>query len=51
MDILEKAKEFETRKSLKNTSDRIIAAREAKEIILAVNEIYKQTKILKSWTL
>lgn len=45
MDILEKAKEFETRKfSFKTTSDRILAAREAKEIILAVNEIYKQNK-------
>ena len=45
MDILEKAKEFETRKfSFKTTSDRILASREAKEIILAVNEIYKQNK-------
>lgn len=45
MDILEKAKEFENRKfSFKTTSDRILAAREAKDIILAVNEIYKQNK-------
>ena len=45
MDIIEKAKEFETRKfSFKTTSDRILAAREAKEIILAVNEIYKENK-------
>ena len=45
MDIIEKAKEFETRKfSFKTTSDRILASREAKEIILAVNEIYKQNK-------
>lgn len=45
MDILEKAKEFENRKfSFKTTSDRILAAREAKDIILALNEIYKQDK-------
>ena len=45
MDILERATEFENRKfSFKTTSDRILAAREAKEIILAVNEIYKQNK-------
>ncbi|MCA0131883.1 hypothetical protein [Winogradskyella alexanderae] len=48
MDILEKAIEFENRKfSFKNTSDRILAAREAKEIILGVNEIYKQKKDAK----
>lgn len=45
MDTLEKALEFENRKfSFKTTSDRIMAAREAKDIILAVNEIYKQDK-------
>ena len=45
MDILERAVEFETRKhSFKTTSDRILAAREAKEIILGVNEVYKQKK-------
>jgi hypothetical protein len=45
MDILEKAVEFENRKhSFKTTSDRILAAREAKEIILGVNEIYKKKK-------
>ena len=43
MDILEKAFEFENRKhSFKTTSDRILAAREAKEIILGVNEVYKE---------
>lgn len=45
MDILERAEEFEHRKfSFKTTSDRIIAAREAKEIILSVNELYKKEK-------
>ena len=45
MDILEKANEFENRKhSFKTTSDRIMAAREAKEIILGLNEIYKKKK-------
>ncbi|WP_296381802.1 hypothetical protein [Winogradskyella sp.] len=45
MDILEKASEFENRKfSFKTTSDRIIAAREAKDIILEVNELYKKEK-------
>ena len=45
MDILERAHEFEHRKhTFKTTSDRILAAREAKEIILGVNEVYKQKK-------
>lgn len=45
MDILERANEFEHRKfSFKTTSDRILAAREAKEIILGVNEVYKKEK-------
>ena len=48
MDILQRANEFENRKhSFKTTSDRILAAREAKEIILGVNEIYKQKKDAK----
>ncbi len=48
MDILERATEFENRKfSFKTTSDRILAAREAKEIILGVNEVYKQKKDAK----
>ncbi len=42
MDLIRKATEFEERKhSFKNTSERIIASREAKEIILKLNEIYK----------
>ncbi len=45
MDTLEKALEFENRKfSFKTTSDRIMAAREAKDIILEVNELYKEEK-------
>jgi hypothetical protein len=45
MDTIKKALEFENRKfSFKTTSDRIMAAREAKDIILEVNEIYKEKK-------
>ncbi|WP_179339498.1 hypothetical protein [Winogradskyella ludwigii] len=48
MDILEKASEFENRKfSFKTTSDRILAAREAKDLILEVNELYKKEKDAK----
>lgn len=42
MDLMKKAIEFEERKhSFKNTSERILASREAKELILKLNEIYK----------
>ena len=42
MDIIKKAKEFENRKqSFKNISERILASREAKDIILSLNEVYK----------
>ncbi|MBU2920662.1 hypothetical protein KO504_04870 [Winogradskyella psychrotolerans] len=42
---IEKALEFENRKfSFKTTSDRILAAREAKDLILEVNELYKKEK-------
>ena len=45
MKTIEKALEFENRKfSFKTTSDRIIAAREAKDIILEVNELFKEKK-------
>ena len=45
MEILDKALEFEQRKlSFQNTSDRIIASREAKELILGLNDIYKVNK-------
>ncbi|WP_452597964.1 hypothetical protein [Pontimicrobium sp. MEBiC01747] len=46
MDILLKeALEFENAKmSHMSTSDRVAASREAKRLILALNEIYKETK-------
>lgn len=45
MEILDKALEFEQRKlSFQNTSDRIVASREAKELILGLNDIYKVNK-------
>ncbi len=45
MDILEEASEFEKAKmSHMTTSDRVTASREAKRLILAINEIYKETK-------
>ena len=43
MDIVEKALEFEQRKlSLKSTTERILASREVKSLILGVNEVYKE---------
>ncbi|MBT8394154.1 MAG: hypothetical protein HKO81_00530 [Flavobacteriaceae bacterium] len=45
MNIIEKAKEFENRKqSFKNTSERVLASREAKALILGLNEVYKKEK-------
>jgi len=45
MDLRERATEFETRKrSSLSTSQRVQASREAKEIILGLNEIFKETK-------
>jgi hypothetical protein len=45
MELIEKALEFETRKKrFPTTSDRIMAAREAKELILSINEVYKKSK-------
>jgi hypothetical protein len=45
MELLERAQEFEDRKmSNMSTSDRVEASREAKELILSINEIYKETK-------
>jgi hypothetical protein len=45
MELLERAIEFENRKfSFKTTSERIIASREVKALILELNEIYKQEK-------
>ena len=45
MDILDRAVEFENRKfSFKTTSDRIVASREVKALILELNEVYKIKK-------
>mgnify|MGYP000185487156 CR=1 FL=1 len=45
MELVEKALEFEKRKMrFPTTSDRILASREAKALILGLNEIYKNTK-------
>ena len=45
MDIIDKALEFEQRKlSALTTSDRIKISREAKTLILSLNEIYKRKK-------
>ena len=45
MDIIKKAKEFENRKfKFKNTSERVLASREVKDLILGLNEIYKKEK-------
>lgn len=45
MDILQEAAAFENAK-MKNmtTSDRVEASREAKRLVLAINEIYQETK-------
>ena len=45
MELKNKALEFEHRKmKFPTTSDRILAAREAKELILNLNEVYKKNK-------
>ncbi|WP_378182549.1 hypothetical protein [Aquimarina sp. SS2-1] len=45
MELVEKALEFEKRTmSNMTTSDRVKASREAKSLILAINEVYKKTK-------
>jgi hypothetical protein len=45
MELLERAEEFENMSmSNMSTSDRVHASRNAKEIILGINEIYKETK-------
>lgn len=45
MKLIEKALEFEKRTMARmSTSDRIKASREAKSIVLAINNIYKKTK-------
>ena len=45
MDLINKALEFENRKMrFPTTSDRILASREAKSLILSLNEVYKVNK-------
>ncbi|MDA7716881.1 hypothetical protein N8834_00005 [bacterium] len=45
MELMKRALEFESRKMINmSTSDRVAASREAKELILALNEVYKETK-------
>ena len=45
MKLIEKALEFEKRSMARlSTSDRILASREAKSIVLGINAIYKKTK-------
>lgn len=45
MDIINEALQFEQEKTtFKTTSDRIKASRKAKELILGVNEVYKESK-------
>ncbi|UZO79825.1 hypothetical protein NBT05_12785 [Aquimarina sp. ERC-38] len=45
MDIVARALEFETKKtSFPSTNERIQASREVKELILGVNEVYKENK-------
>ncbi|WP_299681200.1 hypothetical protein [uncultured Tenacibaculum sp.] len=45
MTLIEKALEFENRKfKFVTTSDRILASREAKALILEINEEYKKSK-------
>ena len=47
MDLLEQAAEFEKAKmSHMSTSDRVHASREAKRLVLAINEMYKKTQVL-----
>ncbi|MDX1362894.1 hypothetical protein [Arenibacter latericius] len=45
MDLIERALEFEQRKMKSlSTSDRVALSREAKELILELNEVYKEEK-------
>ncbi len=45
MELVQNALEFEQRKMvLKTTNERILASREVKSLILALNEVYKTTK-------
>ena len=45
MELINEALEFENAKmSNMSTSDRVVASREAKRLILALNEVYKKSK-------
>jgi len=45
MEILQEAEMFEKAKmSYMTTSERVIASREAKRLVLAINKIYQKTK-------
>ena len=45
MDLIEQALDFEARKgSFKTRNEKIIAAKEVKQLILDINEIYKKDK-------
>jgi len=45
MELLERAEEFVARKmSNMSTSDRVSASREARALVLDVNELYKESK-------
>jgi hypothetical protein len=45
MEIIDRALEFEINKSsFKTRNEKIIASRQAKELILSINEIYKENK-------
>ncbi|MFT5078389.1 MAG: hypothetical protein ACI825_001000 [Planctomycetota bacterium] len=45
MDLINEALEFEKEKMRHmSTSDRVVASREAKRLILALNELYKSSK-------
>jgi predicted nucleic acid-binding Zn-ribbon protein len=45
MDLMDRVQEFENRKmSSMSTSDRVSTSREAKALILELNEVYKQNK-------
>lgn len=45
MDLINEALQFEKQKTtFKTTSERIVASRKAKELILSINEIYKENK-------
>ena len=45
MELVQRALEFEQRKLvLKYTTNRILASKEVKSLILSLNEVYKKTK-------